>query len=380
MPNKSMLGVIFAENPEAKMGELTQYRSLAAVPVGGKYRVIDFILSNMVNSGLSSVGVTTRYNYQSLMDHIGTGKPWDLNRKQNGLFILPPYVARNNIDHVLGGVDVLYGALRFLRRSQQEYALIADCNTVCNMDFCPALEQHVETEADITLLYNVEDMPECELSKQILLTPESKSAELGEPSRIERIHVYPTSKKSDNVYMNMFIIRRTLLVQLIEDCVAHGEHTISKDIFIKNLSRLKIFGYKYDGFVHRIDSIPTYFAFNMGLLTKEKRDKLFSEGNVYTKVKDSVAAKYGKDCVVKNSFIADGCNIEGTVINSVLSRGVHVAKGAKVSNSVIMQNADIMENCELDNVIFDKEVIIRAGKKLMGQSTFPVFISKHIVV
>jgi len=377
MPNKSMLGVIFAENPEAKMGELTQYRSLAAVPVGGKYRVIDFILSNMVNSGLTSVGVTTRYNYQSLMDHISTGKPWDLNRKQNGLFILPPYVARDNIDRIQGGVDVLHGALSFLRRSQQEYALIGDCNTVCNMNFRPALEQHIKTEADITLLYNVQEMPQCELSKQILLTMNGSPDGEG---RITNIHVYPTSKKSDNVYMNMFIIRRTLLIQLIEDCVAHGEHTISKDIFIKNLARLKIFGYKYDGLVHRIDSIPTYFAFNMSLLNKENRDKLFSDGNVYTKVKDSVAAKYGKDCSVKNSFIADGCVIEGTVVNSILSRGVHVAKGAVVSNSVIMQNADILENCELDNVIFDKEVIIRAGKKLMGQSTFPVFISKHIVV
>jgi len=370
---KTMLGVIFAENPEAKMGELTQYRSLAAVPVGGKYRVIDFILSNMVNSGVNSVGVTTRYNYQSLMDHIGTGKPWDLNRKQNGLFILPPYVAKDNVDRVQGGVDVLYGALGFLRKSQQEYALIADCNTVCNMNFTPTLERHIETGADITLLYNVEDIPESELEKQILLN-------LDDTNRVTDIHVYPTSKKSANVYMNMFIIRRTLLIQLIEDCVAHGEHVISKDIFIKNLNRLKIFGYQYDGFVHRIDSTPTYFAFNMALLNKENRDKLFSDGNIYTKVKDSVAAKYGKNCAVKNSLVADGCVIEGTVENSILSRGVHVAKGARVTNSVIMQNSDIQENCEVDSVIFDKDVTIRAGKKLMGQATYPVFISKRVVV
>ena len=380
MNSKSMLGVILAENPQAKMGELTQYRSLAAVPVGGKYRMIDFILSNMVNSGIYSVGVTTRYNYQSLMDHIGTGKPWDLNRKQNGLFILPPYVARDNnvVERIQGGVDVLYGALRYLRRSQQEYALIADCNSVCNMMFNDALEKHVENDADITLLYNVEDMPTCELNKHIFLNFDQENP--GELSRITNIYVHPTSKKSENVYMNMFIIRRTLLMQLIEDCVAHGEHIISKDIFIKNLSRLKIFGYRYDGNVYRIDSLPTYYAFNMGLLDKEKRDKLFSDGNIYTKVKDSVAAKYNKGAVVKNSLIADGCLIEGTVENSILSRGVHVAKGAVVRNSVLMQNSEIMENCEVDNVIFDKEVIIRTGKKLMGQSTFPVFIGKHIVV
>ena len=380
MNNKTMLGVILAENPQAKMGELTQYRSLAAVPVGGKYRMIDFILSNMVNSGIYSVGVTTRYNYQSLMDHIGTGKPWDLNRKQNGLFILPPYVARDNnvVERIQGGVDVLYGALRYLRRSQQEYALIADCNSICNMTFNDALEKHIENDADITLLYNVEDMPSCELNKHIFLNFDKENAD--DLSRVTGIHVHPSSKKSNNVYMNMFIIRRTLLMQLIEDCVAHGEHIISKDIFIKNLARLKIFGYRYSGNVYRIDSLPTYFAFNMGLLDKEKRDKLFSEGNIYTKVKDSVAAKYSAGAVVKNSLIADGCVIEGTVENSILSRAVHVAKGAVVRNSVLMQNSDVMENCEVDNVIFDKEVIIRTGKKLMGQSTFPVFIGKHIVV
>jgi len=376
-----MLGVILAENPQARMGELTQHRSLAAVPVGGKYRMIDFILSNMVNSGIQSVGVTTRYNYQSLMDHVGTGKPWDLNRKQNGLFILPPYVASNDhsyVERIQGGVDVLYGALRYLRRSQQEYALIADCNSICNMRFNKALEQHIENDADITLLYNVEDMPSCDLNKHIFLNfaKENKDG----LSRITNIQVHPSSKKSNNVYMNMFIIRRTLLMQLIEDCAAHGEHNISKDIFIKNLDRLKILGYRYDGNVYRIDSLPTYFAFNMGMLDKDKRDKLFSEGNIYTKVKDSVAAKYGSDAIVKNSLIADGCVIEGTVENSILSRAVHVAKGAVVRNSVLMQNSEIMEGCEVDNVIFDKEVIIRTGKKLMGQSTFPVFIGKHIVV
>lgn len=372
-----MLGLIFAENPEASMGELTSKRCLAAVPVGGRYRIIDFMLSNMVNSHMIKVGITTPINYQSLTDHLGTGKDWDLDRKDNGLFILPPKDTGDSPEPVQGGIDVIQGVTTFLEKSRQEYAMVTDCNTICNISFSDALKFHMEQEADITLIYaTVDKLTKRALKRNILL-------DMNEEKRVTDLWVYPSKQETNYTYLHMFIINRELLLDLVNDAVSHGKHSLSKDIFLPNLNKLKICGYEYKGYKKKIDSIQSYFEFNLELLNKEVRDELFgrqTDKPIYTKIKDMVPTKYGKNCEVSNSFIADGCVIEGDVKNSILFRGVHVGKGANVENCIIMQDSQIMENCLLENVIFDKEVVLRSGKKLVGQDTYPMVIGKGTIV
>ena len=373
-----MLGVIFSENPEASMGELTSLRALAAVPVGGRYRIIDFILSNMVNSGIIKVGITTPVNNQSLTDHLGTGKAWDMDRKDDGLYILPPKDTGESGIETHGGVDILHGISSFLAKSNQEYILVSDCNTICNIDFDMVLEEHLKNEADFTLVYTkAKHLSAKDVKKHILL-------DINDEKIVTDMHVYPSKQKTDCSYMHMFITRRELLMDMVEYAVTHGRHTISKDILLTAVSKgLKVSTYEFSGYKKKIDSIQSYYCFNLDLLKKDIRDELFglnTNNPIFTKIKDTVPTKYSKSAEITNSFIADGCKIEGTVKNSILFRGVHVAKGATVENCILMQNSEIMENCLLENVIFDKGVILRSGKKLVGQDTYPMVIGKEIIV
>lgn len=371
-----LMGLIFAENPEVGMGELTSVRSLAAVPFGGRYRIIDFMLSNMVNSAIINVGITTAYNYQSLKDHLGTGKDWDIDRKGNGLFMLPPNEIKEKSD-VRGGVDIIHGVTHYLEKSRQNYILVCDCNTICNIDFTKVLKFHTENEADITMIYTeTGELNPKDLARRILLDTDDKN-------RIKDIHVYPTRQKTNASYMHMFLIKKELLLDLIGDAAAHNKHYLSKDIFLPNLDHLKIYGFKYTGYNRQIDNVKSFFNANMDLLRKDVRNELFgldSDMPIYTKVKDTVPTKYSNSAEVSGSFIADGCLIEGTVRNSILFRGVHVGKGATVENCIVMQNSEVMDNCMLENVIFDKEVILRSGKKLVGQDTYPMVIGKQTVI
>lgn len=374
-----MLGVIFSENPEASMGELTSLRSLAAVPVGGRYRIIDFMLSNMVNSGILKVGITTPVNYQSLTDHLGTGKDWDMDRKDDGLYILPPKDTGESDVEAVGGIERLFGISSFLGKSQQEYVLVTDCNTICNIDFDKVLEAHLENEADFTLVCTkVKDLTSKEARKHILLN-------VDENDNVTDMHVYPGRQVTDLSYMHMFITRRESLMELVEYASTHGKHQISKDILLPAVlnDQVKVCAYEFNGYRKKIDSIQSFYKVNIDMLNKEVRDELFGlsvDNPIFTKIKDSVPTKYAKTAEVENSFIADGCKIEGTVRNSVLFRGVHVGKGAVIENSIIMQDAEVMENCLVENVIFDKGVILRSGKKLVGQDTYPLVIGKEIVV
>lgn len=372
---RDTMGIIYTGDSNISLKELTLKRSVAALPFGGRYRIIDFTLSNMINSGMINVGIITQNNYHSLMDHLDSGKEWDLNRKNGGLFILPPYVSHDNTGWYRGEVEAFHSNMSYIRRSPQKYVIISGSSMVCNLTYKDAMEFHRENKADITLIYK-EDKKAAkeELSKHALIRTD-------ENNRVIDLEVKPTIPVSDKVSMEMYIIEKRLLEYLIDECEARGQYDFIKDILIKNLDKLKILGYPYKGYLARIDSVQSYFRQTMEILDPRNFQELFHRcGLIYTKVKDEVPAKYGDFAKAENSLVADGCIIEGAIENCVLFRGAKIGAGAVVRNSIIMQDSEIQERAVLENVILDKEVIVRKGKNLIGQESYPIVIRKGAVI
>lgn len=372
---KDAMGLIYTAEEDTELKDLTQKRSIAAVPIWGRYRIIDFILSNMVNSGIRNVGIIARSNYSSLMDHIGQGKEWNLNRKRGGLFILPPFVRYDSRGWWKGDADAFYNVMGYVRKTGQKYVLITGSHMVCSMNYDEAFQYHIDKGSDITLIYKEEkNLPANSLKKYTLLKTD-------DDGRVMDIEISPAVPKSSKILMKMYIMDRLLLEYLVDECVARGNSDFVKDILLNKLNTLKIYGYEYKGYLARIDTIPAFYKCNMDLLNTEIRDELFyKNGPIYTKVKDEVPAMYSDMAQVKNCIIADGCIIEGDVENSVLFRGVRVYNGARIKNSIIMQDAEVQENAILENVILDKDVIIKRGKRLTGQESYPVVIGKGTVI
>ncbi len=372
---KDTMGIILAENSDIRLNELTDVRSVAALPFGGRYRLIDFILSNMVNSGIVNIGVTTLFNYSSLMDHVGSGSPWDLDRKTYGLFFLPPYIRGGNTAGLSNGsVDLLYSVLTHLRRSPQKYVLIAGGNLVCNMTFDEALALHEEKDADVTVIYNkLADNPE-QLKRTTVY-------EIDGEGRVTGIEHNPRSPKTQLSSMDMYIVDRTRLISMIEEAYAKGSHDFIKDVLLTNVKSLNIYAYEHKGFVGRVDSTKSYYDNSMLMLDESIRRQLFGgEHRIFTKVKDQVPTRYGENANVSESLIADGCQIDGTVENSIIFRGVRVGKGSVIRNSIVMQNTVIDENCDLENVVIDKECTLRPLKRLIGQPNYPVILPKRTML
>ncbi|MCL2695672.1 MAG: glucose-1-phosphate adenylyltransferase subunit GlgD [Clostridiales bacterium] len=367
-------GLIYTGESTPQLKELTLSRAVAAVPFGGRYRCIDFILSNMVNSGITNVGLLTQKNYHSLMDHLGAGKEWDLHRKREGLFILPPFMTKSNVGLYRGTVDALHAAIGYIRRSAEQYVILSGSHTVFNMRFNDMLEKHIQSGADLTILYN----------ERPTLDPASHNGDLrltvdGE-GRVMDMELNPYRPKTDCQSCDVFIFDKGLLEYLVEEAYARGEYDFLRDVILRKYSTMKTCGYKYDGYVARLDSLLTYFKHSMELLAQEVAVDLFDKDRIFTKVKDEVSAKYGNDAKVSHSILADGCLIDGTVENSVIFRGVKIAKGAKVSNSIVMQGVTVGEDAVLDHVILDKGVVIRPTRMLVGYDNFPIIIKKNHVV
>lgn len=374
---KDALGIIFAEGNEAGLGALTAMRSVAAVPIASRYRVIDFIMSSMVNSGITNIGIITQRNYKSLMDHLGSGKEWDLNRKIGGLLLMPPFSSKDAMNsNTPGDLSDLSGALDFLEKSPQKYVVLSKSHLICNINFNEAFNQHVEKNAVVTILYkNLEPMSESSgLKNRYFLKTDDEG-------RITEIKGYSSTNDSTSISLNIYIINKEFLLYLIRDGLAIGEKGTLSEILSRRLQHMRMMSYNCDGFVARIDSIKTYYQANMMILNQDIFGKLFFEpGLIYTKVKDEAPTKYQESAAVKNSLIADGCIINGSVENSIIFRGVKIEKGAFVKDSIIMQNSEVRENAILEHVILDKEVIIRQDIRLTGQESYLILINKGAIV
>lgn len=375
---KDVMGVIYTSRNDLRLRELTMSRAVAALPVVSRYRIIDFVMSSLVNSGARNVGVIMQKNYHSLMDHLGSGKEWDLHTRNDGLFILPPYLTRDNVGTYGGMLEALRSNLRYLRRSKQEYLILTNSETVYNMNLDDALRYHIDNHADMTLIYT--KAGNIRFDQQV--TDRHAYLDVDNRGNVVDYESGPVEPTYDNFYMDVLIIRREMLAHLVDQAVAHGERDFGKDIIQSHIRTgdMKIMGYEYKGYACRIESVLSLFRFNMDMLDVKTRHEMFNVNPVYTKVRDEVPAKYMHDSSAVNSLVADGCVIEGHIENSILFRGVRVAPGATVKNSIIMQDSEIQQGAEVENVILDKQVTIKRDGRLIGQPSYPIVIAKGSIL
>ena len=369
---KDVMGVIYTGEKDDFLRDLTKVRAIAAMPVCGRYRVIDFLVSSMVNSGMRNVGVIMQKNYQSLMDHLGSGKEWDLHGKNDGLFILPPFLnADENNGVYKGSIDALHSNMGYLRRSRQEYVLLTNSIIVYNANFTDAFAKFKASGADIMMLYTRNpDMQRANYGAYL---------DVGEDGYVRDVEVDPTKPKYDCTSMDVFIMKKSLLLDLVDTAAAHRYHELLGDIILRSVrdNGMKVMGYEYTDLCYRLDSVENYLKFNMDCLDPDIRHQLFPEDRpVYTKVRDQLAARYMENANVINSMVADGSMINGTVEHSVLFRGVKIGKGAHVKNCIIMQDGVIEDGVYLENCILDKNVFIKAGEKVIGTKYYPVCVDK----
>ena len=375
MALKNVMGIIYTGERDSFLRELTLVRAIAAMPVAGRYRVIDFLVSGLVNSGVKNVGVIMQKNYHSLMDHLGSGKEWDLHGKNDGLYILPPFLTRENVGVYNGSIDALHSNFGYLRRSRQEYVLLCNSLMVFNPDFNGMFDAYQRSGADVTILYSRDPN---------LRRPEyGIYLDMNDEGIITDLEIDPTRPRYENTCMEVYLLRKSLLMDLVDRGAAHGYHDLTRDV-LQRLIRdagMRVAGYEYKDVCYRMDSVQSYFKFNLDVIDPKVRHALFREDNpVYTKVRDELPARYLENAKVIHSIVADGCIVDGTVENSVLFRGVKIAKDAKIKNCVIMQDSIIEEGVELENCILDKQAVIKRNGKLIGPNGYPIVISKDMSI
>ena len=373
MLTRDTLGIIFANMHENSVREMTQERSMASLPFGGRYRLVDFALSSMVHAGISQVGVVTKSNYQSLVDHIGTGRDWDLARRR-GISILSPYSYTSSEGNMAyhGRIEALYAVRDFIEHSTCELVLFADTDHVCSPDIADIIDRHIRTGADVTMVCRDPD-PDPENVSNVI------SVRCEEDGTVNDIMI----NRYDENYlqsMNIVVVGRLKLLELIEEAHAHAKTFFERDILLANLDSLKVMAYRYTDYVRRITGLKSYYKISLELTDPETTSELFGKQTIYTKIHDSPPVRYSIGCDVKNSFVADGCTIEGTVENCILFRDVFIEKGAVVKNSVIMQNTHVCSGADLECVVTDKDVTVTEGKKLAGDPEYPLYIKKKSVV
>ncbi len=337
------MGIVDLQEKKSLIRELADQRAVESIPFAGRYRLIDFALSSMVNSGVRNVGIMLPDEPRSVLDHLRSGKDWDLARRHEGLFYLP--YAKDDGDQRKGDLKNFYHNLDYIEHSKERYVLLARGSFVYNMDFNPVLRFHQNTGADITMVYHT--AAEESIGKNVVL----ETADNGLVEDIsEKPAVYDGSKVSLSIYL------------------------MEKKVYT-------IYAYEHDGYVAHIDSTAAYYKANMDILQPEVWEELFmGENSIYTKVKDEVPVQYKETAEVRNSLVANGCIIRGEVENSILFRGVTVGKDVKIKNSIIMQKGDIQDGSLVENVICDKNVTISKDKWLKGAPNYPLIVTKNVVI
>lgn len=360
----TVAGLIFSNIHDANIPEMTRRRTIASIPYGCRYRLVDFPLSNMVNSDITNVGIITHYNYQSLMDHIGNGKDWDLARRSGGIKLLPPFVAayENAGANKLyeNRLEALMGAVNFVNRCGADYIVLSDCDAIINIDLGAVVEDHVKSGAYMTIVTKKLLDESYHFSQPVAVL------KIGEDNRITDLEDRCPEAGNVTVSTNIMVISRTDLQIVLQEAAARGLKSFHKDVIAKNLKKKVIRAYPFDGWYSPISSLEEYFESSMRLLDADVRRDLFGNADrqIYTKIRNSSPTKYAEGAEVKNSLLADGCVIEGTVENCILFRNVHIGKGTVVKNCILLQDTYVGSNVQLNCVITDKNVVIKDDRML----------------
>lgn len=375
---KNTLGIIIGFDSNNDLRELSEHRPVASVPFGGRYRVIDFMLSNLVNSGCYQVGVLMRDKYQSLMDHLGSGKDWDLSRKRGGLMLCPPnaFAPKSSplvTENYHTSLEALGSVSDMLQKSKCEHVVVCGADIIANIPLDEAMREHKKSGADVTIVCtkNTDGGP---FDMFLNLSPRHEVNDIRNGDN--------AGGKCKYKSLGIYIMKRKYLLDLLSDCVTHNLHSFERDAMQHVFNRGdSIQAYVFDKYVAKIEDVKSYFSASMDMLDKDIRDQVFLKSRpILTKIHDSAPTYYGEDAVVSDSLIADGSRIEGTVENSIIFRGCNIAKGAVVKDSIIMQSGIISEGVELSYVVTDKGVTVRENRKMMGHATYPVAIAKNTIV
>ena len=375
---KNTLGIIIGFDSNNDLRELSEHRPVASVPFGGRYRVIDFMMSNLVNSGCYQVAVLMRDKYQSLLDHLGSGKDWDLSRKRGGMFLLPPnaFAPKSSplvTENYRTSLEALGSISDMLNKNKSEHVLICSADIVANIPLDEVMKEHKKSEADVTIVCTKN--PEGGAFDMFLgLSPRHEVEDIRNGDNMGGKCKYKS--------MGIYIMKRKYLLQLLADCVTHNLRSFERDAMQHVFKRGdKVHGYVFDKYSAKIENVKGYFSASMDMLDKDIRDQVFLKNRpILTKIYDEAPTYYGEDAEVSDSLIADGSRIEGTVENSIIFRGCTIAKDAVVKDSIVLPNSSIGEGVELSYVVTDKGVTVRENRKMIGGATYPVAIAKNATV
>lgn len=367
-----VMGIIFANINNRHMFEVTKSRTLASIPIGGRYRLIDFVLSNMVNSNIRDVALITRSNYQSLMVHLGSGKEWDLARKNGGLVILPPFGISDEFYN--SRLESLKSIISHINRTHAEYVLLSDCYHVLNIDHQELIKFHLENKADITGVYGKSNL-DVNIDVNVLTL---------EGNRVVDINYYKCYTDNSYISLDMWLMKKSLVQELILEAITHNKTSLNREL-LKDIiqdQKLKVLAFRFDGYIGTINSLESFYQVNMDLLNKNIRDELFKQKNrfIYTRVTDSPPTKYGENAKVINSIVADGCYIDGVVENSIIFRGTKICKDTVVKDSIIMEGNTICSKNQLEKVITDHNVQIIHSQRTFGSPNKLTYIKRDTIL
>ena len=354
------IGIILAGGNNKMMKELSNKRAIAAMPVAGSYRSIDFALSNMSNSKIQKVAVITQYNARSLNEHLSSSKWWDFGRKQGGLFVFTPTITADSSYWYRGKADSLYQNLQFLKSSHEPYVVIASGDGIYKLDYGKVLEYHIDKKADITMVVKkLEDRSEISSFGVVSMTEEGRVTEIDEK---------PLETNLSTVSTGIYIIRRRLLIELIEKAAEEDRHDFVRDILVRYKNLKKIYAYKLDTYWSNISTVNSYYKTNMDFLKKDVRNYFFKQyPDIYTKVEDLPPAKYNFGAEVRNSLVSSGCIVNGCVENSVLFKKIYIGNNSVVKNCIILNDAYIGDNSYLENCIVESGSTIKANSRYVGE-------------
>ena len=372
---KNVMGLVFANIYDSSLGQLTNKRTLASLPFGGRYRQIDFTLSNLANAGVRHIGIVTQYNFQSLMNHIGSGEEWDLEMEEGGLEFITPF-AMGVSNNFRGKLEAIAAASKgYLERAKEEYVVLADAAVICAINLEEVVRAHIDSGRDVTVVVKAGI---ANSEKQLDL-----AVRLDEAGEISDMAVDYAAPADYLASMGIFVIRKDLLLASAEECVSHNRYRFEREFILQDWAegKLSVGAYEFHNVALFNESTEEYFRNNLAIIDKNIRHSLYREGlTIYTKVRDQVPVYYGEHSEIDDCIVADGCVLLGAAKNSVLFRGVKLSTGAQVKNSVVMANCEIGIGAQLENCILDKDVKISAGVKLIGTPSRPVILNRGEVV